>query len=183
MTTLYLVRHGEAAASYADALDPGLSALGREQAGKAAKALAPKGPLALVSSPLARARETAAPLADMWGSTVSIEEAVAEIPSPGLKLGERREWLRTLMMGNWADTSPEIRAWCDGVVQYLLNCREDTVVFSHFVAINVAVGRALGTDAVVAVHPANASIWTLTSDGRALSVAAKGEEVALTIVR
>lgn len=62
MATLFLVRHGRAAAGFDGHHDPGLDDLGRTQAISAAAHLAPLGPLAIYSSPLARARETAIPL-------------------------------------------------------------------------------------------------------------------------
>ncbi len=63
MPRITMVRHGQAAAGFSDDLDPGLSALGREQADAAAAALAPIGPQPIIASPLRRCRETAAPLA------------------------------------------------------------------------------------------------------------------------
>ena len=82
MATLFLVRHGRAAAGFDGHLDPGLDDLGRMQAHSAAAILAPLGPLAIYSSPLARARETAIPLSQRWGIEPVIEHRVAEIPSP-----------------------------------------------------------------------------------------------------
>ena len=60
MALIYLVRHGEAAAQWSEDLDPGLSDLGRRQAADVGARLREIGPLALVSSPLARARESLA---------------------------------------------------------------------------------------------------------------------------
>src|SRR5262245_2670240 len=111
MATIYLVRHGEAAAHWADAADPGLSARGEEQAKAAARKLAALGPLPIVSSPLRRARETAVPLQVAWQATVRIEPAVSEIPSPGIPLGERSAWLTQLMHGSWNTAQPELQHW------------------------------------------------------------------------
>src|SRR5580700_6200960 len=83
MPRLYLVRHGRAAATFAEAADPGLDELGRSQAEAVGAKLAPLGPLAIVSSPLKRAQETSAPLAALWQRKPLIEQAVSEIPSPG----------------------------------------------------------------------------------------------------
>src|SRR6202012_4562944 len=102
MAKIYMVRHGKAAAGFGESMDPGLDALGREQAETVAQKLKSIGPLAILSSPLARAQQTAAPLAALWKATTFIEEAVAEIPSPsGLDLQGRAEWLRKLMGGSW----------------------------------------------------------------------------------
>ena len=75
MPIVHLVRHGRAAAGFEGHLDPGLDAVGRSQAEAAAVALAQefKTPVPIYTSPLARARETAAPLAERWGVTPIIE--------------------------------------------------------------------------------------------------------------
>ena len=54
MTRLYLVRHGRAAAGWDTDPDPGLDPLGVHQAERMADELGPRGPLALISSPLLR---------------------------------------------------------------------------------------------------------------------------------
>ncbi|HZD26542.1 MAG TPA: histidine phosphatase family protein, partial [Alphaproteobacteria bacterium] len=63
----------------------------------------------------------------------------------------------------------------------LLAVPEDTVVVSHFVAINVAVGHALGDDRVVQFRPDNGSITVLESDGARLSVVELGAEAETTV--
>jgi 2,3-bisphosphoglycerate-dependent phosphoglycerate mutase len=58
--------------------DPPLSELGHRQAAAAAKWLSEERFDALYSSPLLRARETSAPLADVLGVEVQIEDGIAE---------------------------------------------------------------------------------------------------------
>jgi broad specificity phosphatase PhoE len=180
---LYLVRHGRAEAGFGESMDPGLDALGRSQADAVAEVLAPKGPLAILSSPLARARQTAAPLAARWHVAPVIEEAVAEIPSPkGMTLEERVAWLRKLMGGSWRDASPELDAWRARCVAALAAMPRDTVIFSHYVAINVAAGAALGDDRVVVFSPDNCSVTVIETDGAKLRLIEKGAEAPLTKV-
>jgi broad specificity phosphatase PhoE len=109
MAKIYLVRHGKAAAGFDGHHDPGLDATGRAQAEATARDLAPVGPLALYSSPLARARETAEPLAAHWDSDIIIEPRVAEIPSPTEDLAARAAWLRR-MQGRWRELDRDLRA-------------------------------------------------------------------------
>lgn len=182
MPRLYLVRHGEAAATWDNAADPGLSALGQTQAREAARTLVPLGPIAILSSPLARARETAMPLEAAWNRKARIADAVAEVPSAGIPIEGRRAWLMTLMEGRWADAAPELRAWAAQVSAFLVGLKEPAAIFSHYIAINVAVGAAAGDDAVVCFRPANASITILETDGARLRLIEKGAE-AETIVR
>ena len=81
---IFLVRHGEAAATWSQSSDPGLSDLGGQQAKAVAEALLSRlpGNTALLSSPLARARETAFPLAEALEKPVLVEEAFREVPAP-----------------------------------------------------------------------------------------------------
>ena len=98
MAKITMVRHGKAEAGFGGAMDPGLDALGRAQAQAVAQKLAAIGPLPILSSPLARTQQTAAPLAALWSQKPVIADAVAEIPSPkGMTLEARVAWLRKLM--------------------------------------------------------------------------------------
>jgi broad specificity phosphatase PhoE len=171
---IYLIRHGEASAHWTDATDPGLSARGTEQARAAARILTPRGPLAIASSPLKRARETAAPLEAAWQVTARIVEAVAEVPSPGIPLGERSTWLTRVMQGSWSDADSGLRTWRGTLLDFLTGCETDTVVFSHYVAINAALGAALGRDEFEPFQPANASITILDNDGGRLQLIEQG---------
>ena len=182
MTRLYMVRHGHAASGF-DTADPGLDEPGRSQAEAVAKVLAPKGPLAILSSPLLRTRETARPLATLWKREPVIESAVAEIPSPAqMSLTERVPWLRALMAGSWRGVDKDLAEWRERVVSSLAAQKNDAVIFSHFVAINVAIGAAVGDDKVVVFSPDYCSVTVFDTDGERLSLIERGQEASLTKV-
>ncbi len=182
MPRLYMVRHGRAA-SGAETADPGLDGVGRSQAEAVAKVLAPKGPLHILSSPLLRTRETAKPLAALWRREPVIVEAVAEIPSPpSVSLAERGVWLRQFMAGSWRNTDRWLAEWREQAIATLVGQREDGVIFSHYVAINVALGAATGDDRVVAFSPGNCSVTVFDTDGKALKLIERGSEASLTKV-
>lgn len=183
MTRLYLVRHGRAAAGWGSAADPGLDAVGRAQAAAMTERIAPLGPLDLVTSPLLRCQETAAGLAHAWGTTARIESGVAEIPSPaGIESAARVEWLRLAMAGTWAALGPHYTAFRDGVASTLLGLPRDTVVASHFIAINVAIGVACGDDRVVVRHLDNCSVTVLDVVDGMFQLVEGGQE-ADTLIR
>ncbi len=184
MPRLYLIRHGEPSGTWGQAdPDPGLTDLGRKQAESAGERLSKTPPKLIVSSPLRRARETAIPLARTMGLEPKIAEAVAEIPTPSnIAFADRADWLRKLMTGEWGAADAALQTWRGGVVTYLTSLSEDTAVFSHFVAINVALGAAIGDDRVVCFKPAHASITVLETKGRAISLVELGE-TADTAVR
>jgi broad specificity phosphatase PhoE len=164
-------------------MDPGLDALGRSQAEAVAEKLKALGPLPILSSPLARTQQTAAPLAKLWSRTPLIEDAVAEIPSPkGMTLEGRVAWLRKLMAGSWRESSPDLASWRVHCIATVAAISSDTVIFSHYVAINVIMGAATGDDRVVAFSPDNCSVTVFETDGAKLTLVEKGGEASLTKV-
>jgi broad specificity phosphatase PhoE len=179
---LVLVRHGRAAAGWGDDPDPGLDDVGRAQAEAMADALSGTGPLPIVVCPLRRTRETAAALEARWHVEAQVDRAVGEIESPTAELGEREVWLRALMQGAWAD-APDLARWRRSVIDGLAAIESDAVVVSHFVAINVAVGHALGDDRVVCFVPDNCSRTVVDVDGDRFAVVELGEQVTSTRVQ
>ena len=137
MSRIYLIRHGRAAADWGSHLDPGLDDVGRAQAHAIAARLAPKGPLPLVASPLRRTRETAAALERQWATTARIEPRVGEIPSPIADLGARAQWLRGIMQRRWPELDEPLQRWRSAVLEALCALSEDTIVVSHYIAVNV----------------------------------------------
>ena len=179
MPRLYLIRHGKAAATWDDRdPDPGLTEAGHEQAESRAIQLADKGPLPIVTSPLRRTRETAAPLERGWNITAKVEPRVGEIPAPSNITGGRKEWLKEVLQCRWGDLGEPIEHWRAQVLQAFLEIRSDTVVVTHFVAINVAVGYALEDDHVVCFHPDNCSCTVLDLQGSTLRIVELGAEGA-----
>ncbi len=184
MTRLTLVRHGRAAGGWDDDLDPGLDEVGHAQAEAMADLVAPLGPLPILVSPMRRTRETAAPLERRWGSPASVDEAVGEVPSPpDVPMSERTTWLREAMGGTWADIGDDYMRWRDRVVARLLAVDVDTVVVSHFIAINAAIGAAVRSDQIVVAALDNCSRTVIdVLDGR-LFLIEQGSEAPDTLVR
>jgi broad specificity phosphatase PhoE len=182
MVRLYLVRHGRAAATFAEARDPGLDPTGVAQAEEVAARLAPLGPRPIVASPLRRTRETAAPLELRWRRTARIEPAVAEIPAPVDDLVQRGAWLPGAMAGRWSELAPELQAWRRRVIAALAAIPEASVVVSHYIAINVAVGHATGDDRVVSFAPDHCSVTIVDVEGGALRLVERGGEAATRVL-
>ncbi len=177
MPRIYLVRHGQAAGGFGEDLDPGLSELGWTQAKAARDALAGKGPLDVISSPLRRCQETANPLSEQWGVTPKIVPEVAEIPSPTDDLTARTEWLRSIMPGTWTEIGdPSLETWRQNCVSAVQALQKDTVVFSHFIAINVIVGSIQQDDRMVVFRPNNCSITTIDVASDSMSLVSLGDE-------
>jgi broad specificity phosphatase PhoE len=183
MTRLYLVRHGRAAAGWDTDPDPGLDEIGQRQADALGSRLQPLGPLPILTSPLLRCRQTAAPLAAAWHVEPRVEDAVAEIPSPeGVAMADRIDWLRAAMQGSWSDLAPRYVAFRDEIVQFLVALQADAVVFSHFVAINAAIGAAIGDDRLVVRSLDNCSVTIVDVMSGSLQLVESGHE-ADTLIR
>jgi broad specificity phosphatase PhoE len=174
MAMIHLVRHGQAAAGFGTHKDPGLDDLGRQQATAVAAMLEPLGPMPIWSSPLARAFETAEPLAALWQQQIKIETRVAEIPSPTEDLAARAQWLGQAMQGNWSDLAEEFQSWRSSLADCLLQLDHDCVMFSHYVAINAAVGTAQQDPRMRVFAPDNCSVTTLNNSGGVLTVETLG---------
>ncbi len=189
MSRVYLIRHARPSATWGgDDDDPGLDAVGQAQAEAAAKALLalPQGqrPTRVVSSPLRRCRETAAPFAAAIGASVEIDPAVGEIPTPGGLAPEARgPWLRKAFTGRWADIEGDLdyEAWRAKVVAAAA-AHPDTAVFSHFVAINALVTALAGEPQVIAFRPDHCSISVFELADGALKLIERGPEAATQVL-
>jgi broad specificity phosphatase PhoE len=182
MARLYLIRHGKAAAGWDADTDPGLDETGRLQAEAMAERLAPLGPLPLVASPLRRTRETALPLERHWQTAARIDKHIAEVPSPVADLAARGAWLAQVMQQRWTAVDSSLQAWRRELLAALAAYETDSVLVSHFVAINVAVGAALGDDRVICFRPDNCSCTVIDVTGGALTLVDKGQEGATRVL-
>jgi broad specificity phosphatase PhoE len=189
MPTLYLVRHARPAATWGEDPDPGLDARGHEQAKATAEQLASLGDVALLTSPLRRCRETALPLEHHWQRSAETCLTVAEIPSPPLDLQARSEWLATAMRGTWSEMqatapkgSPDFLAWRQTLIDTLLQQPRDAVIFTHFIAINVAVAAARGIDHVVCFRPDHASVTRIEVAQNSLRIVDLGREAETLVL-
>ena len=189
MTRLFLIRHGEPEAAWGGAADdPGLSDAGRAQAEGAANELSHLGPLKIWSSPMRRCRETAAPFIVLRSVEPIIERRVSEVASPA-SVSDRRAWLlenfpwRGGETRSWSTLAPELHAWRNAMLGFVRGLSEDSAVFSHFIAINVIVGAALGRDETIVCKPGYASITELEVASGALKFVRAGEEMQMGEVR
>ena len=182
MTSIWLVRHGEAAAAWNEHEDPGLSSLGLQQAQATAEVLAPVLPadLQILSSPKARALETAAPLAEILECPVAVVDTFREIQAP-VGLDQRREWLTGFMRQEWHQQPETLWEWRNNIVDALRQIDRPTVVFTHFLVINAVVAHIRDEQATVQLWPDNASYHQFLNAESGLEMVAMGREMVTRI--
>lgn len=183
MTRIFLIRHAEPAAAWGEDDDPGLSEHGHKQAAAAAARLAPLGLNRVVSSPMRRCRETAAPFATACGIEPTIEARVSEVVTPA-EITDRRAWLGEHFPWRsgspprlWAGVGGGLRAWREEVLAGVRALPSDCAVFSHFIAINAIVGAATGREETIVCRPDHASITEIAVDGDAIRLVQLGAEM------
>jgi len=189
MPTLYLVRHGRVHPSPADPEDPELSPEGQSQALEVADELHARLPaLPILTSPLRRCRETAAPLSARWGIEPIVEPRLAEVPGPPPSVLPRKEWIRQSLVVDW----PEFIAlgktlqdgydnflvnWRAGVLEAALACPYDAVIFSHFVPVNVLTGHATRSERVACFLPDHTSVTVFETRGGQIRLLEQGRSL------
>jgi broad specificity phosphatase PhoE len=175
MIKLFLVRHGLPGG---EGTDRGLSRVGRAEAGRVADAFGSLVDTRLISSPLRRCRETAELIGATMGAKVEIEPRIGEvIPPRGTP--DLQAWLQeTFPSGpdpavfrQWSSVAPELQAWRREVIAAVTALDRDSVVVSHYVAINAIVGAALQSDNTVVCRPKFGSVTELTLDNGVLRLA------------
>ena len=189
MSRIHMIRHGRPGSTWGEAdQDPGLDAVGAEQARAVANALLAlpenERPSRVVSSPLRRCRETAQPLADALGVGVEIDPRVGEIPTPAaLDADARPGWLREAFQGRWSDIPGDLdyAAWTREVAAGVAS-HPGAAVFSHFVALNAAVSVATGEEAVAAFRPDHVSVTVFDLVDGDLILVDKGREASTQVL-
>ncbi len=183
MGLVHVIRHGKPASTWGGAdEDPGLDVLGLEQARAVAREVMAlpnaSRPSRVVSSPLRRCRETAAPLAEALGVEIEIDPRVGEIPTPAkLSSADRPAWLRQAFSGAWTEIvgDQDYAAWARAVALALTG-HQGAAVFSHFVALNAAVATAMDDKRVMVFRPDHCSRTVFRVEGERLILTEKGRE-------
>jgi probable phosphoglycerate mutase len=198
---LSVIRHGQAEGNTSHRLigwaDVPLDEVGRNQADIVGRRLVSAGVERIVSSDIARARQTAAPLAEMLGLEVELDPRLREIDNgdwTGLLPAEiEARWpeLWHAYVGGEDVDRPGGERWCD-VRQRIRQCMEElttdsrfTAVFTHGGPIMLAAEWAL--DIVlpgnifrgVLAAPANTSI-TSVDEGKLVTYADAGHLGAIS---
>ncbi len=182
--TIYLIRHGEAAQAWDEAPNPGLSENGQHQAVSLANEYLPSvvgGDFQLVSSPLLRAKQTAFPFQLAFGHPPIINPNIAEIPSPGVALKDRRNWLKALFTKKINELEQPQLDWRNNIIESISTIEKNTLIFSHFMTINAIVGWITGDERVVSYYPNYCSITQIEKIGNQFFIKSLGKELSTVV--
>jgi broad specificity phosphatase PhoE len=136
----------------------------------------------VIVSPLRRARETASEFEALWQRPATVEARVAEIPSLGMTLAERGEWLKALTKRRWLELDDAVQSWRRTAIESLLEISQDTIVVSHFMIINAVVSWATADGEVVCCQPMQGSRTTLERVGDSFRVIELGVQGASRVL-
>jgi broad specificity phosphatase PhoE len=197
---IVLVRHGRPDEDERDRPhDPPLRADGRSQAEAVAARLAQEGITRIVSSPMARALQTAQPLADLLGLPVEMIDGWAEADRH-VDRYRSTETLRALGAHEWARFLEDPIAYFGGNAHAFRNdvlgalgttigndngdSKRDAhvAVFTHGLPINVVLSHALGLERFIHFAPGYASMTRLRVLGTGtIGVASVNERAHLPV--
>lgn len=178
---IYLIRHGEAASSWGEHPDPGLSDAGRTQSEVVAATLSDLQVERIYSSPMARCQETAMAFSNASGLPLITESNVTEIPTPS-DVVDRVPWLRELMSGEWTHAPQLVQTWHHHLIHTISNLPPNTAVFTHFVAINAIVGHLEASNSVTVFRPNYCSVTKLESGDGEIKLVARGESLETKVL-
>jgi probable phosphoglycerate mutase len=163
---LLLIRHALPVrideASGSGPADPALSERGVEQAAALAEWLATEGVDALWSSPMRRALETAAPVAERLGLPVTVDEGLSEFDREALSYIPIEE-LKAAGDPRWNEVPERPEDFVAGVVEALervvaAHPSQRVAVVCHGGVINAYTGHVVGVDTPLWFLPAYTSI-------------------------
>jgi probable phosphoglycerate mutase len=170
---LVMIRHAEPfrVLGAGTRADPDLTELGRAQARRAAEWLRKEAIDEVWSSPMRRALQTAAPLAELLGLPVQSDERLAEydrdfedyIPTEEMRATRHPRW-QAMVEGRWDEIAsvdlPTFRVRVGAALEERIaaNPGGRVAVFSHGGVINVWIGTLLGIDRPLWFDPVYASI-------------------------
>ncbi|MBI2912969.1 MAG: histidine phosphatase family protein [Chloroflexi bacterium] len=182
-TRLYLVRHAQSQENTGEDLtrdDPHLTEVGWEQARRLGQRFARQKVEAVYASPLARARDTAQPIAEATGVAVRVEPGLTEVSlgtpesSARLYTGEAAAELarRIAQQGTWdafpgSEGSRAARQRVGPVMDRIIRENEGkrVALVTHAGFIQTYVSLVLGLERDFIFYPFNASITSVRAKG------------------
>ena len=98
-------------------------------------------------------------------------------------MSDRIVWLRQAMQGTWSELGSDYVNYRDRITEFVRGVTTDTVIFSHFIAINAVIGGVLGDDRLVIRSLDNCSVTIFERDSDGVLSLLQGGHEADTLIR
>ena len=159
-TEIIFIRHAEAASSWENHSDPVLSDLGITQSKNLIhhNELQKLNNYNFVSSPKLRAIQTSEYLSKKFNKELVIDSTFIEIPSDNIHLSKKREWFKELIKTKKDDLPDNIKKWKDDILIKTKSFSQNTIIFTHFMVMNLLVSEFKSKDTLLCFYPDNTSI-------------------------
>jgi broad specificity phosphatase PhoE len=86
------------------------------------------------------------------------------------------------MAGQWDSTPQLVKDWRENLIKTVSALPPQTVVFSHFIAINALVGHLEGRQDVTVFKPDHCSVTTLGQGANGLTLIKRGNEAGTKVL-
>ena len=157
---IIFVRHAEADGSWGNLSDPSLSDNGYLQSTNLLKhkELQNLEDFSFVSSPKSRAIETAKPLAKKFDKKLNIDDVFIEIPSKDITQNQKQEWLKKIIKTKRDKLPNIIKSWSNKIYFKSKSYKENTIIFTHFMVINVLLSKLAKKNTIMYFYPNYTSV-------------------------
>ena len=81
---------------------------------------------------------------------------------------------------DWKNLSPALNTWRTSCIEFIATLQEDSIIFSHYIAINVIIGHCQNSDKVISYNPDNCSIHHF-ENSQNLKIVQLGKQAQTTI--
>ena len=86
------------------------------------------------------------------------------------------------MTGTWQQLGQQFVDYKNTIANFVASLQQDTVIFSHFIAINAVIGHVTNNDQLVVAHLDNCSITTFhIGENNTLTLDDTGHEASTTV--
>ena len=86
------------------------------------------------------------------------------------------------MAGTWQQLGQQFVDYKNDIGDFVKNLKHDTVIFSHFIAINAVIGFVTNNDQLVVAHLDNCSVTTFhIDDNKNLTIVDTGNQATTTV--
>jgi len=107
---------------------------------------------------------------------ITIDDAFSEIPASNIKLERRMEWLKSMMNMDIAMLPEDVKEWRSRIIKKLKNIKSNSIIFSHFMVINVVVGYIKNHPILLSMYPDNGSLTKIKVSNGKISLIKIGDE-------